>query len=341
MRAAYRVIARLQPEISLGIRHRMPVARDRQERRVVVAAQLGRQLVDRDADVLLGQGDAVELGALAARDDIGHELGEPRVQSRSRQQVRGQARGDEDLIGLGAPEMVDVHRVVGLHHGAHIGRDRLDGHDRQDRAHIGLVGPIRRKHDRGARLADATALEVVGVGDVAAHEIHAVPARVALAVVEQHDLRRELVALQLLDEVAGGRVPAADDDVVAVARSAHALALLEQEIDDESDDGPGHGGHDGDAEEREHPADDVATEARDVAWIPGADDGGDRPIERAAEARQRERLRLEQRDRHRRDHHEADDGRQQGREEVPVHLAADAPGVKAQTPQERCGEQRP
>ena len=215
------------------------------------------------------------------------------------------------------------------------------GHHRQDRAHVGLVAAVGGKDDGRARLADAAALEIVGVGDVAADEVHAVAGRVALRFVEQHDLGLELVALQLVDEVAGGLVPAADDDVIAVARGAHALALLEKEIDDESDDCAGDGGHDRDSEEREQPADHEPAGRAHVAGVAGSDDGRDGPVEAAAQPAERALLVLEQRDRHRGDEHEGDHPGQERREEMAVHLAADAPRVEADAPQQRSREQGP
>ena len=80
----------------------------------MLAAQARRDLVDRQADVLVGQGDPVQLGALAAGHDVGHETGQARVQRRPREQVRGDLRGDQQLVDVGAAEMRLVARVVDL-----------------------------------------------------------------------------------------------------------------------------------------------------------------------------------------------------------------------------------
>ena len=72
---------------------------------------------------------------------------------------------------------------------------------------------------------------------------------------EDDDLRLVVVALELVDEVAGGAVPAAHDDVVLVAPSTQALTLLEQEIDDERDEGTGDQRQHGDPEQDKQPAD--------------------------------------------------------------------------------------
>ena len=47
-----------------------------------------------------------------------------------------------------------------------------------------------------------------------------------------------------------------------------ALALLQEEVDDEADDRGGEGRDDRDAEEGQQPADDVATGAVDVRGVP-------------------------------------------------------------------------
>ena len=96
---------------------------------------------------------------------------------------------------------------------------------------------------------------------------------------DHHDLGRVLVGRQLLDQLPRGRVPAADDDVVPVARSTHALALLEQVVDEEPDQGSGERGDDRDAEEDQQPADDVADRRVDLRRVARAHHGGDRPVE--------------------------------------------------------------
>ena len=120
---------------------------------------------------------------------------------------------------------------------------------------------VRRADDRGRRVGDAGPLEVGGAGRVAAHEVDVVAGRAALALVQHDHPAAELVALQLGDQLAGGGVPPADDDVVRVARSAHALALLQEEVDDEADDRGGERRDDRDPEEGQQPADDVAAGA--------------------------------------------------------------------------------
>ena len=107
----------------------------------------------------------------------------------------------------------------------------------QDRAHVGVVAGVGRADDRRHRLLDARAPQVLGVGDVAADEVDAAAGRVLLRVVDDDDLGGVLVRPELGDQLARGRVPAADDDVVAVSGCAHALALLEDEVDDEADEG--------------------------------------------------------------------------------------------------------
>ena len=173
-------------------------------------------------------------------------------------------------------------------------------------------------------LLDPRPLEVLGIRGVAADEVDARPGRVLLEVREHDDLRVVVVALQLVDEVAGGRVPAADDDVVRVARRTQALALLEQEVDDERDERAGEGPDDRDPEEAEEPADDPADRARDVGRVALAEDRLDAPVERRAERPERQRL-LDERDDRCGDQDEGERPEQELAEEPPV----DAPRTRA------------
>jgi hypothetical protein len=212
---------------------------DGDERGLVVATQVGRQLVDGEADVVVGQPHAVELGPVAAGHEVGDDLGEPGVERGPGQQARGGARGHHDLVGVRAPEVVGVLGVVDLDDRAHVRRHGLDRHHDQDRAQVGRVGGRGRADDRHLRVADAGAVEVDHVGDVAPDEVDTGPRRVPLAVVEHHDPALVVLTGQPGDQVARGGVPPADDDVAAVARCTHALSLLEQVVDHEARQRPG------------------------------------------------------------------------------------------------------
>ena len=84
-----RVVALGQPEVRRRVDLRMTVAADRQQGRRVVGPQLRRELVHREPDELGGQRDPVELGALATRDDVGDQLGQPGVERGAGEQPRG------------------------------------------------------------------------------------------------------------------------------------------------------------------------------------------------------------------------------------------------------------
>ena len=84
--------------------------------------------------------------------------------------------------------------------------------------HVGLVRAVDREDQRRRGVLDPGPLEVLGVGRVAADEIDPGPGRVLVELGEDDDLLLVVVALELVDQVAGGAVPAAHDDVVLVAR---------------------------------------------------------------------------------------------------------------------------
>ena len=86
----------------------------------------------------------------------------------------------------------------------------------QDRVHVGLVRAVDREDERRRGVLDPGPLEILGVGRVAADEVDARPGRVLVDVGEDDDLLLVVVAAQLVDQVAGGAVPAAHDDVVLV-----------------------------------------------------------------------------------------------------------------------------
>ena len=143
------VVLRFEAEVGPGIDERMPAAVDREQRGSMLDAEPGRDLVDREPEVRVGQRDPVELGPFAARDDVGHEARQARVQRRSSQQVRRDLRGDQQLVHARPLEVRFVARVVDLGHGPHARRHRLDGHDGQDRVHVRVVS--RNRSGRSGR----------------------------------------------------------------------------------------------------------------------------------------------------------------------------------------------
>ena len=157
-------------------------------------------------------------------------------------------------------------------------------------------------------------------GRVAADEVDAFAGRVLVGLGEDDDLRLVVVAAQLVDEVARGRVPAADDDVILVARCAQSLALLEQEVDDERDERPGERADDRDPEQAEEPADDPADRARHVRRVALAEDRLDPPVDRRAERVERQRL-LDDRDQRSGDQDEDERAAEELGEEAPVDRA--------------------
>src|SRR6187200_2296739 len=58
-----RIVAGREAEVGGWVRHARAVARHRQQRRVMIPAQLRRKVVDREADVSVRKRDAVELRA--------------------------------------------------------------------------------------------------------------------------------------------------------------------------------------------------------------------------------------------------------------------------------------
>jgi hypothetical protein len=127
----------------------------------VLAPEPGAHLVDRQAEVRGRQLDAVQLGALPARDDVRDERGEARVQGGPGEEPGRQAGRDEDLVHSGPLEVLDVARVVDLGDRPDTGRDGLDRHDGQDRVHVRLVRGLGREDERGGRLLDARPVEIV------------------------------------------------------------------------------------------------------------------------------------------------------------------------------------
>ena len=111
--------------------------------------------------------------------------------------------------------------------------------------------------------------------------------------------------------------------MVRVAAGAHALALLQEEVDDEADDRGGERRDDRDAEEGQQPADEVAAGAVDVRGVPRADDGGDRPVRRTDQSLQRALLGLEHGDEERGGGHDDDQRDDQRAEEVEVQTGLD------------------
>jgi len=85
--------------------------------------------------------------------------------------------------------------------------------------HVRLVRRGVGEHEGGGSLLDPGPPQVLGTRRVTANEIDVAARRVLLDVSEDDDLRFVLVAAELLDELAGGRVPAADDDMVPIPRS--------------------------------------------------------------------------------------------------------------------------
>ena len=65
----------------------------------------GRDGVDRLPDVLVRQRDPVELGALAARHDVGDDPGQTRVERGARQQPRGDLGRDQQLVDVRPQEV--------------------------------------------------------------------------------------------------------------------------------------------------------------------------------------------------------------------------------------------
>jgi hypothetical protein len=78
--------------------------------------------------------------------------------------------------------------------------------------------PSAGEDQRRRGVLDPCALEILGVGRIAAHEVDAGPGRVLLDIRQDHDLLWVVVTLELIDQVARGAVPAAHHDVVLVAR---------------------------------------------------------------------------------------------------------------------------
>ena len=150
-------------------------------------------------------------------------------------------------------------------------------------------------------------------------------------------LQLVVVAAQLRDEVARGRVPAAHDDVVLVPGCTQALALLQQEIDDHRDEGAGDHAQHGDPEQDEQPADDAPGGRRDEGRVALAEDRRDPPVERIEDRLERPRL-LEQGDQERGDEDDADDALGERQEEPSIELAGDAPDVPGDAPDDRRGE---
>ena len=252
--------------------------------------------------------------------------------------MRGQARRDDDLVGVGALEVLDVARVVDLGHGAPAGSDRLDGHEGQDGAHVGVVRAVVRKDDDRGSLIDARPMKVGRVGRIAAHEVRAVPGRVLLDVRQHHDLGLVLVAVQLGDQVACRAVPAAHDDVVAISGCTQTLALLQKEVDDGGDEGPGDRPEHRDAEEDEEPADDAPAGRSDEARLALTEDRGEAPVERIPERADGDRP-LEERDEDRGDRHHGHDPLEQREEEPSIELTAEAFYMPRDAPDDRAREQ--
>ena len=66
----HRVVSGLQAEIGVGVDMGRTLAADRQQRRAMVRAQPGRQIVNREAAVVVRQRDAIQLRPSATRDDV-------------------------------------------------------------------------------------------------------------------------------------------------------------------------------------------------------------------------------------------------------------------------------
>ena len=162
-------------------------------------------------------------------------------------------------------------RVVDLRDGAHARRDRLDRHDHEDRLHVRRVARIGGEDQRRARVTDPGPFERLGIGRVAADVVGVAARRVLLQVGDDHDLELVVVAAQFVEEVARGRVPAADDDVIPVARRSQSLSLLEQEVDDHGDEGAGDRAEQRDAEEDQQPVHDPPAGRRDEGGIADAE----------------------------------------------------------------------
>src|SRR5947207_5539165 len=239
---------------------------------------------------------------------------------------------------MGVPKVIDVGRVVHLHHGPHVRRDRLDGHGGQDRAHVGFVGRIDRDHQGGCGLGNPRGLPVLLAGDIAAHVVDAISCGAPLGVVEQDDLGAVLIGLELADHLAGGGVPAADDDMLTEAGGSHSLALLQQKVDDEPHDRAGDGTDDGDPEQDEQPRDQEPARRRHVRAVALAQDGGQRPIEGLAKSSKGLGL-LEHGDRQGGDGHETDEAAGQRHEEMAIHRAGHPVRVEPQPPEQRDVEE--
>ena len=173
-----RIVAHLEDEVGARVHERVAAAVDRQQGGAMLRAQPCRDRVDRQADVRVGDRDPIELGAIATRHDVGDDPGQAGVQRGPRQQVRRDLRRHEEFVDIGPPEVGLVARIVDLGHGPDAGRRMLDGHDREDRAHVRIVRGIVREDERRRRLADPGPLEIRLARGVAAHEVHPVPGRV-------------------------------------------------------------------------------------------------------------------------------------------------------------------
>ncbi len=246
---------------------------------------------------------------------------------------------------MGPLEVLDMAGVVHLGDGPDVGGDSFDRHDGQDPVHVGLVRGVDREDERGRRLFDPGTLQVRAVGRIAADEVDALSGRVLLHVGEDDDLGLVLVAAELLDQLPGGRVPAADDDVVLVSGGAQSLALLEQEVDDERHEGPRDGSDDRDSEQDEQPAHDEAARACHEAGIALAEDREDGPVEGLPEpfdggAGPLGPGLLDER------HEEGRDGDEdrrafcQAEEEAPVDGTRDPLGMPRDAPHDRRGQER-
>ena len=228
-------------------------------------------------------------------------------------------------------------RVVDFRHGPNARRDVLDGHDRQDRAHVGAVGGVLGEDQGGRRIAQAGALEILLIRRVATDEVDALPGGVLVEVRDHDDLELVVVAAQLGDQVPGRRVPAAHHDVVLVPRSTQALTLLEQKIDDHRDKGARDHPEHGDPEQDQQPADDAPTGRGDEGGVALTQHRRDPPVERIEDRLERPRL-LDQRDEDRRDEDEPDDALGEREEEAAVELTGYAPDVPGHAADDRRDE---
>ena len=71
------VVAGLEAEVGRGVGDGQPAAHDGQQGRLVVLPEPRRELVGRQVDVVVGEGDAIELRPVAAGDDVGDEPASP------------------------------------------------------------------------------------------------------------------------------------------------------------------------------------------------------------------------------------------------------------------------